>query len=145
VPGVLIGPPPVAALVRMAHKHSLVIALTTWKGASTGFVDLYAIHGHRLQHLNEALLGYGGSLVNLAGVDCASNRGAVLVSSTATYHVVDRRYHVHRKFYQRRSGTLELRTRLTERYRVRPARLDRFPELISQAPFPSCTAVPGLY
>jgi hypothetical protein len=145
VPGVLIGPPPVAALVKLGHQNGLAIAVTTWKGASTGFVDLYAIRGHRLRHLNTRLFGYAGSLVNLAGVDCASEHGAVLVSSTATYRLNDDRYHVRRTFYALRSSALEPLPPLTEVYRVRPTRLERFPELFFQAPFPSCMRSPGLY
>jgi hypothetical protein len=143
-PGILIGPPPVAALVRLANRPGLAIAIVPWKGAAMRFVDVYAIHRHRLLKLNDSLFAYAGSIVNRAGVDCVAHRGANLVSSTATYNLTDDHYHVRRVFYALRAAGLELLPRLTERHRVRPAGLTRFPELGAYVPFPRCTAVIGL-
>jgi hypothetical protein len=143
-PGILIGPPPVAALVRLGHGPGLAIAIVPWKGAATSFLDLYGIRDHRLVKMNSGLFGYAGSIVNRAGVDCASHRGAALVSSMATYQLTDNRYHVRRLFYRLRAGNLESMPWLTQRVRVHPAGLVRFPELGAYVPFPSCTAVAGL-
>jgi hypothetical protein len=143
-PGLLIAPPPLAALVRLAHRPGLAVALIPWKGASTKFVDLFGIHQRRLTRLNSSLLGYAGSVVNRAGVDCASKRGAVMVASEAEFRIDDNRYHVTRTFFGLRAGLLAPLPRLTERVRVRFAGLGRFPELGQYVPFPSCTVAAGL-
>jgi hypothetical protein len=143
-PGLLVAPPPLAALVRLQHRHGLAIALIPWKGASTKFVDLFAIHHRRLIRLNSSLLGYAGSVVNRAGVDCAARRGAVMVASEAEFRIGDNRYHVTRVFFGLRAGLLTPLPRLTERARVRFAELGRFPELNQYVPFPSCTVAAGI-
>jgi hypothetical protein len=140
--GIMIAPPGLAGLVDLDRRRGLEPAVVVWRGASTGFVQVYGVRAGDLRPLADRAFEYAGSIVHPAGVDCVRTRGAVLVSSSAEYDLADGRYHVVRRFYAFRAGTLERVPRLTERVAVRLSGLGRFPEL-GAAPFPSCTVVPG--
>jgi hypothetical protein len=141
--GIMIGPPGLAGLVDLSRHPGLEVAVVVWRGASTGFLQLYGVDGGRLTDIAGESFGYAGSVVHPSGVDCARKRGAVLVRSKAEYLLDDDRYHVERMFYAFRGNTLQPVPALTERLAVRPAGLARFPELAGPAPFPSCTVVLG--
>jgi hypothetical protein len=141
--GVLIAPPGLAALVRLDRRPGLEIAVVIWRGASTAFLDVYGVRGNRLTRVSADAFPYAGSVVNRSGVGCARKRGALLVASEAAFKLDDERYHVGRVFYGLRAGDLRPFPSLTERSRVRYDDLGRFPELASEAPFPSCTLVEG--
>jgi hypothetical protein len=141
--GTLIKPPGLAGLIALRPGHRLDVAVVVWLGASTGFLDVYGIAGHRLVRLSTSTFEYAGSVVNRAGVDCAAKKGSRLVASFATWDDTDRRYDVERIFYATRAGRLAELPRLTERHVATIGGLARYPELAAQAPFPSCTAVAG--
>jgi hypothetical protein len=141
--GIMIAPPGLAGLVDLDGRPGLELAVVIWRGASTGFLQLYGVRAGTLAALAGGSFEYAGSIVHLSGVDCVRNRGAVLVSSSAEYGLDDDRYDVERRFYAFRSGSLQPVPALTERVSVRPSRLARYPELASPAPFPSCTVVVG--
>lgn len=136
--GGVLAPPGLAGLVRLDRRPGLEIALVPNLGASTTLVTVYALRAHGLVRLEGPLFGHGGSVMNRSGVDCDRGRGALAVSTGASYRTATRRYAVVRRFYALRAGAFALR--YTERYRVRENGLLRFPELANEAqPFPSCT------
>ena len=136
----LFAPPDLAGLVRLDRRPGLEIALVPWIGASTTFVNVYALRAHRLVRLEGPLFGHGGSVMTRSGVDCARLRGALVVSTGASFLATRRRYRVVRRFYALHGDAFALKFK--ERYRVREAGLLRFPELADEIqPFPSCTAV----
>ena len=138
--GGLFAPPDLAGLVRLDRRPGLEIALVPWMGASTTFATVYALRAHRLVRLEGPLFGYGGSVMNRSGVDCARLRGALVVSTGASFLPTRRRYRVVRRFYALHGDAFALKFK--ERYRVREGGLLRFPELADEIqPFPSCTAV----
>jgi hypothetical protein len=138
----LVAPPPLAGLIRLGHSQRLDVAVIVMLGASTGFVDVYHLHGRELGRESSEAFAYAGSVVNRAGIDCVRDRSARLVASSATFEA-DNRYHVERSFYALRAGTLRLLPARTERTTVRFTGLNRYPEFASQVPFPSCTLVRG--
>ncbi len=140
--GSLVGPPALAGLVQLGPGRRLDVAVVVWLGASTGFVDVYGFDGRELRRKSTAAFDYAGSVVNRAGVDCVSDRGARLVASFATFEN-DNRYHVERSFYAMRAGGLHLIRGRTERATVGFNGLNRYPEFASQVPFPSCAVVRG--
>lgn len=141
--GLLIAPPGLAGLINLSHRHGPAIGVVVWQGASTGFMDVYALQGKRLERLSTTPFAYAGSVVQRSGVDCTHTHGAVLVASSAVFHVEDNRYHVTRDLFALRGRTLRSRPSLQQRFRVRLGQLARFPEFASASPFPSCTEVPG--
>jgi hypothetical protein len=141
--GILIAPPGLAGLIRLDRRPGLEVAVVTWVGASTGFVELYGYRRGRIVPLAREAFAYAGSVVHRDGVDCARTHGALLVRSRAEFDLDDERYHVQRRFYGLRDGVLRPLPDLTEHYRVRMPGLRRFPGLWNQVPFPSCTEVPG--
>lgn len=140
--GSLVAPPPLAGLIRLGPGAHLDVAVVVALGASTGFVDVYGLHGRELRRRSPEAFAYAGSVVNRAGVDCTREHGARLVASLATFKQ-DNRYHVERTFYAVRGGTLRVLPGRTQRVTVRFNGLNRYPELASQVPFPSCTVVRG--
>lgn len=141
--GLLLVPPALAGLVHLRPGHRLDIAVIVWLGASTGFIDVYGLHGRRLQRLSPQAYGYAGSLGQRSGVDCVHRRGARLVASWASVDRNGRHYVGERDFYSIARGSLRPLPRLTERYRVPVDALGRFPELSALVPFPTCTVVRG--
>lgn len=142
--GIMIAPPGLAGLVDLDGRPGLELAVVIWRGASTGFLQLYGVRAGTLSALASESFEYAGSIVHLSGVDCVRNRGALLVSSSAEYGLDDGRYDVERTFYALHGGSLQPVPALTERVSVRPSGLARYPELATPAPFPSCTAVVGV-
>jgi hypothetical protein len=140
--GSLLAPPALAGLIQLGPGRRLDVAVIVWLGASTGFVDVYGLHGHELRRRSSEAFDYAGSVVNRAGVDCIRERGARLVASFATFEA-DNRYHVERTFSAVRAGGLRILPGRTERTTVRFNGLNRYPEFASQVPFPSCTVVRG--
>jgi len=141
--GVLLVPPAIAGLIELRPSHRLDIAVIVWVGASTGFLDVYGLRGHHLRRLSPDAYGYAGSFGERSGVDCVHGHGARLVASSASIDANGRHYVGERDFYGVRAGSLRLRTNLTEHFRIGLDAIDRFPELASLDPFPSCTAVRG--
>jgi hypothetical protein len=141
--GLLLVPPALAGLVRLRPGHRLDIAVIVWLGASTGFLDMYGLHGRQLQRLSPQAFSYAGSFGQPSGVDCIHHRGARLVASTASIDRRGRHYIGERDFYSVGGGSLRLLPRLTERFRIPIDAIDRIPELASLVPFPSCTVVRG--
>jgi hypothetical protein len=141
--GIMIAPPGLAGLIDLHGHAGLELAVVIWRGASTGFLQLYGVRAGALAALASGSFEYAGSVVHLSGVDCVRNRAAVLVTSSAEYDADVGRYDVERRFYAFRIGSLEPVPALTERRSVRPRRLARFPELATPAPFASCTVVLG--
>jgi hypothetical protein len=139
--GTLLAPPGLLGLVELDRRRGAEIVLLVEAGASTGLVRVYGLQGRSLAALSPVLFGYAGSVMNRSGVDCTRKRGAVLVSSSATFADASRRYRVVRSFYGLRAGQLRPLPALTERRSVRERGLARFPELARDAPFPSCTVV----
>ena len=140
--GSLVAPPALAGLIQLGPGRRLDVAVIVWLGASTGFVDVYGFQGRELRRKSTEAFDYAGSVVNRAGVDCVSDRGARTVASFATFEN-DNRYHVERTFYAIRRGGLHLIPGRTERGTVGFNGLNRYPEFASQVPFPSCTVVRG--
>ena len=141
--GLLLVPPALAGLIELRPGHRLDIAVIVWVGASTGFLDVYGLHGHDLRRLSSDAYGYAGSIGERSGVDCVHHRGARLVASSASVSANGRHYLGERDFYDIRGGSLRLLRRLTERFRIRIDEIDLFPELASLDPFPGCTVVRG--
>ncbi|HZC50952.1 MAG TPA: hypothetical protein VE441_00435 [Mycobacterium sp.] len=140
----LLKPPGLAGLITLRPGDRLDIAVVVELGASTGFVDVYGLAGHRLARLSRHAYEYAGSMTHLAGLDCSSYRGSRLVSSSALWVYADRRYHVTRTFYAVRAGRLIELPRLTERHLASTLQgVIQYPELADLVPFPSCTAVEG--
>jgi hypothetical protein len=140
--GSLVAPPALAGLIRLGPDAHLDVAVVVMLGASTGFVDVYGLHGRELRRKSSEAFAYAGSVVNRAGVDCTAERGARLVASLATFDQ-DNRYHVERTFYAVRAGALQVLPGRTERATVGFNGLNRYPEFASQVPFPSCAVVRG--
>jgi hypothetical protein len=140
--GSLVAPPALAGLIRLGPGPRLDVAVVVMLGASTGFVDVYGLRGRELRRKSSEAFAYAGSVVNHAGVDCTTERGARLVASFATFEA-DNRYHVERTFYAMRAGALRAIPGRTERATVRFNGLNRYPEFASQVPFPSCAVVRG--
>jgi hypothetical protein len=136
--GILIAPPPIAALVPLDRRRGLEIAVQVWQGASTGFVELYGIRGARLVRLDQHPFAFSGSLTHQEGLDCTRRHGALLVAGSAAIHGDG--YAVGRRFYAMRAGELRLLPRLTEYLLVGLEDLGRFPE-ISDVPFPRCAVI----
>jgi hypothetical protein len=136
--GILIAPPPVAALVPLDRRRGLEIAVQVWQGASTGFVELFGIRGARLVRLDEHPFAVSGSLTHQEGLDCARRHGALLVAGSAA--IQGDSYAVERRFYAVRAGELRLRPRLTEHHVVGLEDLGGFRE-ISDVPFPRCAVI----
>jgi hypothetical protein len=141
--GLLLVPPALAGLVQLRQGHQLDIAVIIWLGASTGFLDVYGLHGHQLQRRSPQAFGYAGSFGQPSGVDCVHHRGARLVASTASVDRIGRHYIGERDFYSVAGGSLRLLPRLTERFRIPIDSIGQIPELASLVPFPSCTFVRG--
>jgi hypothetical protein len=120
-----------------------LLLVPPWLGASTGFLDMYGLHGRQLQRLSPQAFSYAGSFGQPSGVDCIHHRGARLVASTASIDRRGRHYIGERDFYSVGGGSLRLLPRLTERFRIPIDAIDRIPELASLVPFPSCTVVRG--
>jgi hypothetical protein len=114
-----------------------------WVGASTGFLDVYGIHGYRLRRLSTQAYAYAGSFGQRSGVDCLHEQDARLVASSASVSANGRRYVVERDFDGVSGGSLRPLPRLTERFRIRVGEINHFPELAALVPFPSCTVVRG--
>ncbi|MDP9265162.1 MAG: hypothetical protein M3O91_03440 [Chloroflexota bacterium] len=142
--GSLVAPPALAGLIRLGPGPRLDVAVVVMLGASTGFVDVYGLQGRELRRRSSEAFAHAGSVVNRdrAGVDCATERGARLVASLATFEA-DNRYHVQRTFYAVPAGALRTIPGRTERTTVRFNGLNRYPESASQVPFPSCAVVRG--
>lgn len=138
--GGLLSPPGLAGLVRLDRRPGLEIALVPWMGASTTFVNVYALRARGPVLLKSPLFGHGGSVGNRSGVDCIRKRGAIVAATGASY-ARRGRYRVERRFYGLRGDMFVLK--FTERYRVSDyGGLSRFPELANELqPFPSCTVV----
>jgi hypothetical protein len=144
ISGSMIAPPGLTGLIKLDRRPGLEIGVVVWLGASTGFMDVYALRGGTgLVRLSSEPFDYAGSLVQRSGVDCARTHGSLVVSSHAVFRLVDNRYHVTRDFYADHGSRLVLRPALQERARVRFMQLNRFPEFASAVPFPSCTVVAG--
>ena len=138
--GPLAAPPGLAGLVRLDRRPGLEVALVTWEGASTTFIQVFTLKRRQLALLDGPLLGHGGSVTHRSGVDCARRRGTILVSSQAALGPRGARYRVVRRFFALVSGSLVERPALTERYRLREPGLGRFREFADQVhAFPSCT------
>jgi hypothetical protein len=141
--GLLLVPPALAGLIRIRPGHRLDVAVIVWVGASTGFLDVYALHGQRLRRLSLQAHAYAGSIGQRSGVDCVRQHGARLVASWASINRTGSRYVVERDFYGVRGGSLRPLSRLTERFRLPVDAIGRFPEFAALVPFPSCTVVRG--
>jgi hypothetical protein len=141
--GLMLVPPALAGLVHLRPGHRLDIAVIVWLGASTGFLDVYGLHGRRLHQVSPQAYSYAGSFGERSGVDCDHRRGARLVASWASADRKGRHYIGERDFYSIRGGSLRPVPRLAERFRISIDSIDRFPELASPVPFPSCTIVRG--
>jgi hypothetical protein len=141
--GVLLVPPALAGLIELRPGHRLDIAVIVWVGASTGFLDVYGLRAQHLRRLSPDAYGYAGSFGERSGVDCVHQHGARLVSSWASADANGRHYVGERDFYGLRAGSLRLLTKFTQRFRIRLDAIDRYQELASLTPFPSCTAVHG--
>jgi hypothetical protein len=138
--GSVLAPPGLAGLARVDRRPGLEVALVPWEGASTTFVVVYALRAGRLVRLKSPLFGHGGSVANRSGVDCVRKRGALVVSSSASY-VSGGSYRVVRRFFGLRRDAFVLKS--TDRFRVPDYEaLAGFPELANASqPFPSCTIV----
>jgi hypothetical protein len=141
--GLLLVPPALAGLVQLRPGHRLDIAVIVWLGASTGFLDVYGLHGHHLRRLNPQAYGYAGSFGERSGVDCVHRQGARLIASWASVDRNGHHYLGERDFYSTAGGSLRQVPRLTERFRISIDSIGQFPELTSLVPFASCTIVRG--
>lgn len=129
------------------HKGLEIVALVG-RGAADAFVQVFTIRHHRLVWMRVhgpaapagSTFDAGGSVMDLAGVDCAPHRprGFILVSGASSNNT-GTRYQITRDYFVV-AGTRFGRVGRTRHYTVPPRGLRRFPELGSQ-PFASCTIV----